>query len=808
MGVELKKLSYLFIILLGIHSGNAGLLLGPTGGGGGTAYYFATAGSDSNNCLTTGTACQTIGHANGLTYASGSTIRFNGGDTFTTTTGVALTTTNAPSGGVTVGSYGTGAATITSGNSAPCITATNVPSIGITGSITCTGGGISTNTTDGILILNNQAGNTQLAGPTINPTALVVSGYGHNGINIQGNNASSGFTGISLTGNITVHDVTGNVNAQTACITIHGAADSRTVMNNIVINGGSGNSILVYNCTGVPSSTTWSGSGIFVAEATNTLIENAVAHDFGNNTAGSTSEAVGIWCALADNCTIQQTEAYNGGGTGSAAADGYDFDGGTINSIAQFNWSHNNAGAGYLLFSYPGEALAWANNAVRFNISQNNGSEIRFDNDNATATMTGVQVYNNTFVGNNTAVAACDISTNNYTGNVANNIFIQQVSANNVVHCATPKAIAFNGNDYYGSANFSWSGTGYTTFATWKTGSSQETVNGGFNSNPLVFVLGGGFNTGGYVPGALEAYNIRSGSPMLPNAGINLTTQFSITPGTLDFFGNAVTASTLPVGAGTGGTSAFATSCTASTNYAARVSGFAILDNINYNSLLCGMNSDGDLVSVDALYILSAPNSAASLLNLISTSYSLTSHGTVTFTAETGTAGDGTTGYLSSGFIPSSAGGHFTLNSATIGSYDLTSRTSGSGAAVGGYRGDFPTADAIFNFATANPFVYLNEPTGAGPVAGGNARSLVIADRTGASAEAMYVNGASVTISPASSVALGTIQLCILAACTDTVITNFTSDQLSAVLWGGAVNLSNVSYRLNTFMKALGINVY
>jgi len=99
------------------HADDFPLLHVGQGGGVVTNYYFASAGSDSANCLTKATACQTISHANSLVYPKNSVLNFNGGDTFSNTA-LALTTTNAPAGAVTVTSYGTGQATFSSGNSA------------------------------------------------------------------------------------------------------------------------------------------------------------------------------------------------------------------------------------------------------------------------------------------------------------------------------------------------------------------------------------------------------------------------------------------------------------------------------------------------------------------------------------------------------------------------------------------------------------------------------------------------------------------------------------------------------------------
>ena len=74
----------------------------------------------------------------------------------------------------------------------------------------------------------------------------------------------------------------------------------------------------------------------------------------------------------------------------------------------------------------------------------------------------------------------------------------------------------------------------YNSFASWQTASNQEKISGanvGSTANPL-FVGSGG--------GALN-YRVAVGSPML-GAGVNLSTQYGISPGATDYFGNLISA--------------------------------------------------------------------------------------------------------------------------------------------------------------------------------------------------------------------------------------------------------------------------
>lgn len=89
----------------------------------GPTFFVANGGSDSADGKTPATAWQTITKVNAQTFAAGTTISFNGGQSFTGA--IALTNTNCPLGNVSLANYGTGQATISSTTSA-AVTATNV----------------------------------------------------------------------------------------------------------------------------------------------------------------------------------------------------------------------------------------------------------------------------------------------------------------------------------------------------------------------------------------------------------------------------------------------------------------------------------------------------------------------------------------------------------------------------------------------------------------------------------------------------------------------------------------------------------
>src|SRR6266404_3514163 len=73
-------------------------------------------------------------------------------------------------------------------------------------------------------------------------------------------------------------------------------------------------------------------------------------------------------------------------------------------------------------------------------------------------------------------------------------------------------------------------------------------------------------------------------------------------------------------------------SCAQSTAFLARTSGLDTTHTNAYNSLICGLVTNGVFSKFDFLYIYATQNSTTALLNLISTSFNSTVHGAPTFT--------------------------------------------------------------------------------------------------------------------------------------------------------------------------------
>lgn len=516
-----------------------------------TFYVDSVNGSDEADGKSSDSAWRTIAKVNAQVFSRNTTIRFKGGQSISGA--IILNTVNAPYGYITLDSYGGKRATITSGSSA-AVTAKNLPGIKVKNLI-CTG----TGTTDGIRVENSLLGSVKLAGPTVMGCSL--SGYGGNGILIVGEKAS-GFAGISIINNV-VHDCTGSNTTGYICgIKIGGTYGARHVHHGALIEGNT-----VYNCNGVSGLSMWTGSGIVVAKTILALVQFNLVHHCGANNSFVHGGPCGIWCVDADRITIQYNEIHHIS-TSSLDGSGLDIDGGCTNCILQYNYSHDNKGCGILLCTYYDSKVgAWANNVVRFNITQNNGAgsrggepELHIHIADPRAPIYNLQIYNNTFYNNEATNIISGSGSSGYSLNgmlsatIANNILMIGPDMNEftpsfiAMHLYARSSVAITGNCYASAGPrtglFHWEATSYLTFSAWQTASGQEKISGGnvgITSDPLLRLRGCSQISNEQDPlghPSLNGYQLQPGSRCL-GGGVNLSSQYSITLPTTDYFGVA-----------------------------------------------------------------------------------------------------------------------------------------------------------------------------------------------------------------------------------------------------------------------------
>jgi len=164
------------------------------------------------------------------------------------------------------------------------------------------------------------------------------------------------------------------------------------------------------------------GDGIVPFCGRDGVIEHCTAYRTGLGVAPEDHSPVAIWYAWAKRCVIQFCEAYDNH-TGGQPADGggFDLDGGCADCILQYNYSHDNDGAGYLICSWDPVQWPCTGAICRYNLSVNDG----LANDYSSILFwqsVDCQVYNNTCVTRKSSPLKFMSDTRGHM--VANNIFM------------------------------------------------------------------------------------------------------------------------------------------------------------------------------------------------------------------------------------------------------------------------------------------------------------------------------------------------------------------------------------------------
>ena len=320
-----------------------------------------------------------------------------------------------------------------------------------------------------------------------------------------------------------------------------------------------------YDNSGVPGLSTNSGNGIVLGNVNGATIERCVAQHNGwlNTNVGG---PVGIWTYDSTGVTIQFNESYENRTASSADGGGFDLDQNVSNSVVQYNYSHDNDGAGYLLAQEPATD-AHSGNVVRYNISQNDGRANTYGGIHVWGRVRNAEIYNNTIFMSASPSASPRAATvvsggvpqNRSVGvHFRNNIFISAgavplVEVDDVQRASSD--LQFQGNIYFAATSqwiMYWGAAAYTDFASWRSVTLQEHVNGaavGSAANPLLTNAGAAPALGDAMRlETLAAYRLQPGSPAIDAAVI---CAFGIAIGVRDFFGTSLPrGSAADIGAG------------------------------------------------------------------------------------------------------------------------------------------------------------------------------------------------------------------------------------------------------------------
>lgn len=264
--------------------------------------------------------------------------------------------------------------------------------------------------------------------------------------------------------------------------------------------------------------------------------------------------------------------------------------------------------------------------------------------------------------------------------------------------------------------------------------------------------------------------------------------------------------------------------CSQATTFVARTT-LSVPEAAAITTMICGMVSDGTGCSswgaggtLDALYILAVNTTTNASLNLCSTSFTLTTHGTPTaFTPNVGYNGDASTFYLDTGYVPSTAGGNYQQNSATLAVYVPGNRTAPQiGVEIGASNGAI-SAYAYFQPLASGNLLGAELNSGTFPtIANTDVIGAWVVSRTGSAGFSIYKNDnltPFVTFTDASA-GLPNASIIIFGfQDSSTGVTDLSADLISAAFFGGgqtAAHAIALNNRINTYISTinLGLNIY
>lgn len=480
-------------------------------------YYVAANGSDSNSGTSSSSPWATMNNTYGINWRAGDSLLFRGGDTFAgmVWVGGAAGTQAAP---ITIGSYGTGRATIANNNSTG-IYIENTNHI-VVQDLTIVG---TAGTSEGINVYNTQTGRT--SGLTIRRCEVRAW---QKGIVIGSSTASNGTNGVL------VEDVDVHSNSRDG-LTVYGAVSGTTYSNlNVTIRR-----VRAWGNTGESSYTpSHSGNGIIVGCTDGGLVEDCEAWGNGANNGWSGGGPVGIWAERARSVVIRKCYSHGNLSNNGKDGAGFDLDIGCVSCTIEQCLSVGNAGPGVLLWGSSGSV-------VRHNIIIGNGTTNYYSDVHVGGNAPGegggggpdlnALVYGNTIIAKASGTrtpSAVFVETGTSGAKFVNNVLRAPSTLAEVPTGTTPSVAWFVGNLW-------WNGTGFralvgtravTSIATWRSTYSQErsgTANVGLVADPQI--------TDTDPTALVVATTSPTQSAGLPYASL------SIDPGTVDYAGTPLT---------------------------------------------------------------------------------------------------------------------------------------------------------------------------------------------------------------------------------------------------------------------------
>jgi hypothetical protein len=340
-----------------------------------TIYYFAAGGTDAGtDCKSRTAPCQSINRLNALSYKHGDQILLRGGDGFTGCIRVsASNAVSSPDYPITIGMYGAGTPTLTAncpGNAAAAVNINGVNAIvqdlTIRPGANSPQAGIWFHNDNGASPITVTAQRVDCGGFHFAPTNAGACGYvtGYPGPK------DGAFSAVNILNN-TFCGLTGATSPDDAGISGFGYGEN---IKNIVYQGN-----VICNIGGYVSQHLT--NGISVNGVSNGTVDFNLIHDIGANVT-TCGGPTGVITVTSKSVTLQFMEIYNVqpavGAQGGCDWDGADIDVGSSFSLIQDTYTHDNFGAGYLLYAGTQSGFNWLSNTLRDSISENDARDAAY----------------------------------------------------------------------------------------------------------------------------------------------------------------------------------------------------------------------------------------------------------------------------------------------------------------------------------------------------------------------------------------------------------------------------------------------
>jgi hypothetical protein len=501
----------------------------------GQILYVRPSGDDRNPGTSPARAWKTIDRVNRQVFAPGDDLLFEAGFEYTGNLRFDALDAGTPAAPIRIASFGGGRATIEAG-AGTAVELANTSGF-VVEELTLHGDwdplAQRGNNGAGLVAVNRLGGGKRL--PYLRFRGLDVSGFKTAGIALRAQpldeSKSGGYEDVEMA-DCSVHD-----NADFGVIS-EGPFSAAAGYSHRTLTM---KRLWVFDNRGVKNKGSHTGSGIVLSDVDGALIEGSVAYNNGELNDHPGGGGFGIWAWDSTHVVIRSNESY-ANKTGTSDGGGFDLDGGVTQSVMEYNYSHDNYGAGYGAFQFA-SARPYAGNTIRYNISQNDGNAVLIWDGNGD--MGSLDVYQNVGYGEHIAVASYSAV---HDVRLLNNIFFGTGEALFDIH--DDSGLSLQGNDYW---------TGAAPFELrWNTGTSTPTVFDGFETfrtatrHEMLGLTATGKNVDPQLEAAGEAptlsdaallstlteYWLRPDSPLV-DQGVDLG-DFDIDAGGRDFFGRPI----------------------------------------------------------------------------------------------------------------------------------------------------------------------------------------------------------------------------------------------------------------------------